>query len=420
MEGSCAVVCADGSSSSSGGGGCGDDCSGGSSSAESSPSHSRCGGSLLLAAPSTAHSNSKSNTNKNNNNNKKGSDSPLFALCPEEVVHVLSFLDSSSDLCAAASTCRALRATVAAADALLWRQLCCNLWRDKSGYRRFAEAIQQDTLALRQYHESNVVRSTRRAVTQPSQQPQHPSQTLVLSPDSTLRCVRANILDPAVAKLAPPLVLPLSVVPSNAAAAAGEANATIRRLWWDLTPEEQARRLRRQVRRAALQVASLSGNSNSNSSDDESADDEHDDADDDATWKYAYFMSLRDAKRQSLTLDDLRCGTWTIAFRHIAGRSFPVVFREDGTLVTPLHAAGLRYQISQGGAQLNVHVFPALSVSRVAASPLVVGDGDEGEDDLRHQWAWRIKNFFVEIVSDDVPIPVYLQRLQRNCAPRPP
>jgi hypothetical protein len=371
----------------------------------------------------------------------------VFLLCPDTIVHICEFL-SPVDLAGVAATCHPLRSLLFVFDAVIWREQCIALWRDKQGFRRFCNHFIVHTSLLASDASRNVVVDASTLAsgednTARSGSPHHcrhavgikpkrsaasrgvPSMTL--SPETTLRCIRDSILPPLLTASknstsgiqSSPFALP------PAATALGE-----RRLWWELAPQEQIRRLRR------IMIASADVAGGSSSSDDnESMHGHHQGR---VSWKFAYFSSVRDSKRSRITKSDLLAGEWTISFAQIPGRTFPVTFRDDGTMVTALHQDGLRYQLSQQGEELNVHVFPALSVVRVeqqqqqyqadeSANESHVEDtngaevsGSRSAAPVRTSWGWSIKNHFVCIESKDVPTPEYLNQLHLLCCPRPP
>ncbi|CUG92867.1 Hypothetical protein, putative [Bodo saltans] len=384
----------------------------------------------------------------------------VFSLCPDTIVQICEFLEPV-DLARVASTCHPLRSLLFVFDAVIWREQCINLWRDKQGFRRFCNHFVVHTSLLASDASRNVVvdastmggkedcsttratsphhcRHTAAAIKPKRMAPSRLVPSMTLSPETTLRCIRDSILPPLAAasmKSSPnggmgsqqPFALP------PPATALGE-----RRLWWELAPQEQVRRLRR------IMMASNTAGSSSSSDDNEST--THS-SQGHVSWKFAYFSSVRDSKRTRLAKSDLLAGEWTISFAQIPGRTFPVTFREDGTLMTSLHQDGLRYQLSQQGEELNVHVFPALSVTRVESqqqqqrridASVITDDGQLAAVDtvssvevfgsssarttaaVRTSWGWSIKNHFVCIESKDVPTPEYLNQLHLLCCPRPP
>ncbi|KAG5466123.1 hypothetical protein LSCM4_01265 [Leishmania orientalis] len=125
------------------------------------------------------------------------------------------------------------------------------------------------------------------------------------------------------------------------------------------------------------------------------------------SWKFAFFMSRREARRVNITLQDLLEGMWVVCFRS-SGRTHPIRFvRQHQVFVYPplptseaeeeqrLQQSGLEpseasdvtttasaasanwaapplpFHILQGGAQLVVHQFPPMKVvRRNAAAPV--------------------------------------------------
>lgn len=119
------------------------------------------------------------------------------------------------------------------------------------------------------------------------------------------------------------------------------------------------------------------------------------------SWKFAYYMSMRESRRSLLTLQDFLDGVWVVCFR-ATGAVYPIHFLPNQTLVigtTALpkkgrpthrpsgddggagggsgiaaenvvrcqagaHSPALRFHILQGGAQLVVDNFPPLRVTR--------------------------------------------------------
>ncbi|KEG09883.1 hypothetical protein DQ04_04491010 [Trypanosoma grayi] len=111
------------------------------------------------------------------------------------------------------------------------------------------------------------------------------------------------------------------------------------------------------------------------------------------SWKFAYYMSLRSARREKLTMQVLLEATWFVCFRD-TGATHPITFRADNTIVirpavhTPcgnsritsnVNAAAttpLPCQLVKGGAELVVHVFPPLRVQRRLGSTTSTVGGD--------------------------------------------
>lgn len=357
----------------------------------SSPDGSRCSGSLLTA-PNPHH--------------RHSAVPYVFKLSPEEFICIFEYLNAA-ELCVSSSVCHPLRSLVVATDTILWRKLCLDLWRNKQGFRKFCDHF---TL-LSSVHSADPHRNLifcgsqtdqRRKVQMPRSTPKG-FTPVALSPVTTLQCIRASIL-PENVKSAPPA--PLRLPPPS--------QPSERKLWWELTPSEQVRRIRRILACRSSQ-SSCTSDEAATTNDDEDTTDEPDEA---LTWKFAYFMSLRDSKRTLLTMHDLIEGTWTIQFRQIPDRVFPLRFQTNGKLVTPLHPDGLCFQLSQQGAELNVHVFPVLAVCRVQDDVLCSSRADIAAN--RSSWGWEMKNYFVTIHSEDVPLPLYIQRLQRLSSLRPP
>ncbi|KAG5492508.1 hypothetical protein JKF63_01086 [Porcisia hertigi] len=148
---------------------------------------------------------------------------------------------------------------------------------------------------------------------------------------------------------------------------------------------------------------------------DEVEEEDEDDDDDDeeeqlapVSWKFAFFMSRREAQRAKITLQDLLEGMWVVCFRS-SGRTHPIRFmRQNQIIVYPplpteeeerprrhhLEPSGaqveaalstpaatetnavsasppLPFHILQGGMQLVVHQFPPMRVTRRNASQSV-------------------------------------------------
>lgn len=226
------------------------------------------------------------------------------------------------------------------------------------------------------------------------------------------------------------------------------------------------------------------------------------------SWKFAYHMSLRDARRQKLTMQELIESTWYVCFR-ATGNTHPATFTANHTIVMhpPVRNPNSRshsdaasdtampsfsYHLLKGGTELVVHNFPPLKVhrrsvptstntttiaascdnhhndnntnnnnnnnngggGRVSANDAAVRaflsepdatlrrlmlTGAERqktaeEESRRHapvptpaednrpdaDWGWVMQNFFVKVFSADTPTPLYVQRLRRTCALRPP
>ncbi|RNF15189.1 uncharacterized protein Tco025E_05638 [Trypanosoma conorhini] len=226
------------------------------------------------------------------------------------------------------------------------------------------------------------------------------------------------------------------------------------------------------------------------------------------SWKFAYHMSLRDARRQWVTKQELIESTWYVCFR-ATGKTHPATFATNGTLIIhpAVHAlagtgaaarAGgaamppLLYHLLKGGSELVVHNFPPLKVHRrlalasdaaannvgdspggaadataVPLRPAIAGThatnqeaaeraflaepgatlrrlmakgekdtpaeggtagdaevpavaGPAKDDAPTADWGWGMQNFFVKIFSTGTPVPLYIHRLRRTCAPRPP
>ncbi|EKF32288.1 hypothetical protein MOQ_003867 [Trypanosoma cruzi marinkellei] len=234
------------------------------------------------------------------------------------------------------------------------------------------------------------------------------------------------------------------------------------------------------------------------------------------SWKFAYYMSLRDARREKITMQELIEDKWYVCFR-ATGKTHPATFTAKRTLIIHpamdssnntimnIQASGdvendaamppLLYHLLKGGSELVVHNFPPLKVYRrsaltsatdcnkggvahgsmttnaaVRAAPTRrsatgnnsrnqaaaerafiaepdatlrrlraqeekhISPGEEDEEDIYTQavfrpaeedapgtdWGWVIQNYFVKIFSVETHIPVYIQRLRRTCAPRPP
>lgn len=332
---------------------------------------------------------------------RNGEACSLYRINPDVLVDIMSYL-SPLDLCAVASVAHPLRSLINIADGIVWRGVCTQLWRSKQGFRGHCEQLD---VALSCYRSNAGTHLTVRDVTSHRRAIKKQEPSVQLSPFTTLQCIQARILpqETSAAKQVPPAVLqlpPPSIAPSSGAR---------RRYWWELSPAEQARRLRRLLAPAdAL----------SQSSSDDDAEQEwtlstcltgqQDASPTNVTWKFAYFQSLRDVKRNALGVHDLMHGKWTIAFRQIPNRTFPARFDADGVLHTPLHSDGFPYHLSQQGAELNVHVFPTLKASR------------NNVDGATSDWGWRISNYFVNIESEELPTPAYLQFLQLRSCIRPP
>lgn len=152
--------------------------------------------------------------------------------------------------------------------------------------------------------------------------------------------------------------------------------------------------------------SSASGAPMQPANDDEAVDDDDDEEEQFApvSWKFAFFMSRREAKRVKITLQDLIEGMWVVCFRS-SGRTHPIRFvgqhqvfvypplptteeeeeqrlqqnslesseaeSEVGHATTTATATSatsaappLPFHILQGGAQLVVHQFPPMKVMR--------------------------------------------------------
>lgn len=381
----------------------------------------------------------------------------LFALCPDTLVHICSFLQPL-DLSHMAASCHPLRSLLIVCDAVVWRQLCLQTWRDKQGFRRFCDHFDVHTSLIACDATRHVVSDSNGMATMLSPRAannnarstirggcgtqRHQRKTKgaaappMLSPETTLRCIRDSILPIVALKSTSPSIT-FSLPPSA-------SPVSERRLWWEMSPQEQVRRLRRIMNMTPSSTSS--GSSSSDEGNDRTmaaaasrppqCDGEEDGSpispeempQQAVSWKFAFFSSIRDSKRSSLTKSELVAAEWSISFSQIPGQKFAVSFREDGTLVTPLHENGLCYQLSQRGEELNVHVFPALRVHRVASVDNEETDDTHetavGQDPIRGSsktaWGWVIRNHFVSIESRDVPMPEYLHQLHLLCCPRPP
>ncbi|AAZ11185.1 F-box-like, putative [Trypanosoma equiperdum] len=126
--------------------------------------------------------------------------------------------------------------------------------------------------------------------------------------------------------------------------------------------------------------------------------DDEDDSDEDllqlpVSWKFAYYMSLRDSCRQKIAMQELIEGTWFVCFRK-TGNTHPACFNADNSLfVYPatytrdggcqVHRPGgssgegaasapvmppVMYQLQRGGTELVLNSFPPLKVQRRSRS----------------------------------------------------
>jgi len=354
----------------------------------------------------------------------------VYRLHPEVFIDILTFLEAN-DVCRMSLSCRPLRSICLVADNIVWRKLCLDVWRGKQGFSSFVERVDMALACQRSIATPNNVGSQLRGVPR-NRGPHGENNSLQFSPDTTLRCIKASILPAttvtAVKRLPPVPPVSLQLPPPTVSSNNASHPSTRRRFWWELSPSEQARRLRRML--SQQQLDSDSTSSAATSDDEIGADSEiHDTSLVDleqqlmhaedmtsrhewsslVTWKFAYFMSLRESKRCNISTADLTSVKWKIAFRQIPDRCFPARFdTESGNLVTPINADGFPFQLSQQGAELNVHVFPVLRVSRNL-------DSSQQKD-----WGWSIRNYFVEISSEDVPAPHYLRFLRLYTCIRPP
>lgn len=363
--------------------------------------------------------------------------SSLFYVCPDVLVHVCAYLDAL-ELAHLSATCHPLRSLLIVCDAVVWRALCVQLWRDKQGFRRFCDHVDITTSVHASDASRHILTSgsseaslsslggspkrCRHVKGRHSGVPAAPT----LSPGTTLRCIRDAIL-PAATQLKNVPPAPLALPPSALPRSSFTPVTHVRRLWWELSPHEQLRRLRRILQSTSSEFAdgtttASTTDSSSSSEDDDIRQSTVDGGDlhSETTWKFAYFMSLRDSKRKALTASDLYHSEWSITFRQIPDRKFPLTFDKTGMLQTPLHPQGLRFQLSQQGEEMNIHVFPALHVTRANAIEDVARLQGIDQKAQRASWGWCIQNHFVTILSEDVPIPLYLQHLHRLSSPRPP
>ncbi|RNF05173.1 hypothetical protein TraAM80_04745 [Trypanosoma rangeli] len=129
-------------------------------------------------------------------------------------------------------------------------------------------------------------------------------------------------------------------------------------------------------------------------------DDDEEDLQLPVSWKFAYYTSLRDARRQWLTKQELVEATWYVCFR-ATGKTHPATFAADSTLIIhpAVHApAGTNiptspggnggsgaaispflYQLMRGGTELVVHNFPPLKVHRRSVLPSAAATNKVGD-----------------------------------------
>jgi hypothetical protein len=271
-------------------------------------------------------------------------------LCIDEIVHALTFL-SPSDLLSVGLSSRAFRRLLQISDFALWAPQCTAMWSGKQQYCCVAaEFLKKTSDSARNF---TATFPLVRQITRPFEPLSmgafvNEFERISLSAlgTQTTGCVKI------------------------------EGISATKDYWWNLPIEQKIR--------ALMDPGPNEGESTS--------------------WRFAFFMSLRDSKRQTLTTQELTDNTWRITFKQTLGlENLPVLFA-GGSLHTALNNP-LRYFLAQGGSVLNVGSLPALSVRRGSA---------------QEEWKWIIENFFVRIESVDIPMPAYLKHLQQHTSMRPP
>lgn len=112
------------------------------------------------------------------------------------------------------------------------------------------------------------------------------------------------------------------------------------------------------------------------------------------SWKFAYYMSRREARRKTLTFHDLLNGTWMMCFR-CSGRCHPVRFTVDNTAVvyppllltgmielprpTPDNQVNMGVHILQGGSRVCLNSLPLAVHHRSLLAGEQCGVGKAGE-----------------------------------------
>ena len=286
-------------------------------------------------------------------------------LCVDEIVHAFSYL-SPVELLAVGSTCRAFRKALQLADCYLWSAHCKQLWKGK---QRFSGAVDEF-----EKKRSELAATDSLSILQACRTPRTCLPFTIGAFVSPFERSCMSVLQGFGMDEAPKDALKLDKLLSS--------RDSVGDLWWNLPPEEKIWAVQQLVEPAHEARPS--------------------------SWRFAFFMSSRDAKRQSLTKHDLTTGTWRISFKQSPDAAkhwnLPVRFTSSGTLETGLHGP-LAVQLCQQGTVLQVSSLPPLAVRR--------GGDDE-------EWKWVIENFFVRIESVDIPMPTYLKHLQQHTSMRPP
>jgi hypothetical protein len=286
-------------------------------------------------------------------------------LCLEEFINVLTFLPSNA-LLSISATCASFRTVLNFTDPLIWKMRCAERWKGKQGYATFLQTVVQPQLKLDQEWISSAMSQSRRTMTE------NTSSCCKITLPVMLKNIRDVLLLDR--KLQPIVISPQQQQSSNAV-----TNST------------------------AIQSVEDEINHNVEKGNE-------------VTWKFAFYMSIRDAKRALLTKNELVRSKWLLRFAQLPHETFLVDFTWENQIVTATHGTML-CQIGQGGKELNVAGIPTLLVGRKTTAGVGEGDDDGVDND---SWGWKMSNRFAEIWSVDVPVPVYLMRLKRTCSPRPP
>lgn len=278
----------------------------------------------------------------------------------DEVVHVLSYL-SPTELVGAGCISQAFRTVLRLADCLLWLPHCCSLWTGKQRFHSAVDDFQQKCAA----RAANFTQAAQDAVCKQQQPLFCQPFAKSLFEVACMQLLGAHDGAPLPLLAAEGLTLECITAPKG--------------LWSTLPLEAQIA--------ALLPLPDAS------------------DKADAISWRFAYFMSLRDSRRSVLSAAELAEISWAITFKK-APRRLPAASVQfaDGMIHTPLHDP-MRFCLGQGGKTLNISTLPALAVRR----------GDDKEE-----WKWIIENFFVRIESTDIPMPTYLKHLQQHTSMRPP
>lgn len=279
----------------------------------------------------------------------------------DEVVHVLSFL-SPTELVGAGCISQAFRTVLRLADRLLWLPHCSSLWTGKQRFHSAVDDFKKKCAAWA----ANFTQAAQDAVCKQQQ------------PLFCLPFAKSLFEVACVQLLGAQDGAPLPLLAAEGLTL--ECITSTKGLWCTLPLEAQIAALLPRQPDAADEADAIS-------------------------WRFAYFMSLRDSKRSVLSAAELSDISWQITFKKAPQRlpAAPVQFA-NGMIHTPLHDP-MRFCLGQGGKTLSISTLPALAVRR--------GDGNE-------EWKWIIENFFVRIESTDIPMPAYLKHLQQHTSMRPP